>query len=86
MAGAVPTILFSECILHPPSPSGCWMEDVKLPFPLLVLEPNYTTTLIMVGPFKINKRDSINDTDFGLEGLYSNPFCATSKFCDGLLV
>lgn len=40
----------------------------------------------MVGPFKINKRDSINDTDFGLEGLYSNPFCATSKFCDGLLV
>lgn len=51
-----------------PSPilqNGCWTEDVQLLFPPWAPVPNYMTTFITFGPFKITERDSIK-IDFGV--------------------
>ena len=65
---------------YPPAHWGAgWNMWVNLLSPLLVLAPVCTTTFLVAGRFRI-RRDSINDTDFGLKELYSNPFSATSNF------
>lgn len=80
MAGTCPP--FSLVNIYPPAHPIRWVLDGRCEVAVPFVGSKLYDSLKMVGPFEINEGHSIDDTDFGLEELYSNAFSATSKFCD----